>query len=124
WSQWLGDPQKSGGGVFDLLVHDVDMCLHLFGLPEAVSATGYAAPESGIDVITGELHYAGQGTVVVTGGWHHPKSFPFSMEYTVVADAGTIDFSSPGREPTLHRLDGTSEPLHLPSQDGYQAEIE
>ncbi len=124
WSQWLGDPQKSGGGVFDLLIHDVDMCLHLFGLPESVSATGYAAPESGIDVITGEFHYPGQGTAVVTGGWHHPKSFPFSMEYTVVADAGTIDFSSDGREPTLHRLDGASEPLPLSSQDGYQAEIE
>jgi predicted dehydrogenase len=124
WSQWLGDPQKSGGGVFDLLIHDVDICLQLFGPPEAVSATGYAAPEHGIDVITGELHYPGQGTVVVTGGWHHPKSYPFSMEYTVVADAGTIEYSSSGREPTLHNLDGVSEALPLSGADGYHAEIE
>src|SRR3954453_11540606 len=24
WSGWLGDPAKSGGGVFDLLIHDAD----------------------------------------------------------------------------------------------------
>jgi predicted dehydrogenase len=93
WSKWLGDPDRSGGGIFDLLIHDVDMCLHLFGPPQLVSATGYSAPESGIDVITGELHYPGLGTAVVAGGWHHPKSYPFSMEYTVVADKGTIEFN-------------------------------
>jgi predicted dehydrogenase len=124
WSAWLGDPEKSGGGVFDLLIHDVDMCLHLFGQPETVSATGYAAPRSGIDVITGELHYPGQGTVVVTGGWHHPKSYPFSMEYTVVADKGTFEYNSSGQPPTLYKLDGTSERLPLPPEDGYRAEIE
>jgi predicted dehydrogenase len=30
WSPWLLNAAKSGG-VFDLLIHDVDMCLHLFG---------------------------------------------------------------------------------------------
>jgi predicted dehydrogenase len=124
WSKWLGDPEKSGGGVFDLLIHDVDMCLYLFGKPEMVSATGYAAPEAGVDVITGELHYPGQGTVVVSGGWHHPKTYPFSMEYTVVADKGTIEYSSSGQAPTLYKLDGTSQTLPLPAKDGYEAEIE
>jgi predicted dehydrogenase len=124
WSKWLQDPEKSGGGVFDLLIHDVDMCLHLFGVPETVSATGYVALESGIDVITGELHYAGGSTVVVAGGWHHPKSYPFSMEYTVVGDNGTIEYSSTGRSPTLYRIDGTAEPLEMQEVDGYRAEIE
>jgi predicted dehydrogenase len=124
WSRWLGDPEKSGGGVFDLLIHDVDMCLNLFGNPEMVSATGYAAPEMGVDVITGGLHYPGQGTVVVTGGWHHPKTYPFSMEYTVVADGGTIEYDSAGQAPTLYKLDGTSQLLTMPEKDGYWAEIE
>jgi predicted dehydrogenase len=124
WSKWLKDPEKSGGGVFDLLIHDVDMCLHLFGAPETISASGYTAPESAIDVITGELHYAAGFTAVVTGGWHHPKSYPFSMEYTVVADNGTIEYSSTGRPPTLYRIDGTEEPLGMQEADGYRAEIE
>src|SRR4051794_22896473 len=34
WGGWLKDPAKSGGGAFDLLIHDVDICLHLFGRPK------------------------------------------------------------------------------------------
>jgi len=123
WSQWLKDPNQSGGGVFDLLIHDVDMCLHLFGPPESVSATGYEAIEAGIDVITCEMHYPGHGTVVVTGGWHHPKTYPFSMEYTVTTDQGTIEYSSQDRPPTLFRLDGTAELLPMADVDGYRSEI-
>src|SRR5579862_142242 len=35
WSKWLANPGQSGGGVFDLLIHDVDFCVHLFGAPAA-----------------------------------------------------------------------------------------
>ena len=123
WSRWLADPELSGGGVFDLLIHDVDMCLHLFGKPESVCATGYEAMASGIDVITADLFYPGQFVVTVAGGWHHPKAFPFSMEYTVVSDGGTIDYSSSGTPPTLYRMNGEKELLPMTEIDGYAAEI-
>jgi len=124
WSAWLTDPEQSGGGVFDLLIHDVDMCLHLFGRPEAISASGFEALASGIDIITAALHYPGGRTAIVTGGWHHPKSYPFSMEYTVVADGGTVDYSSLDRPPVLYSADGEREALPMEERDGYKAEIE
>jgi predicted dehydrogenase len=124
WGAWLSDPKQSGGGVFDLLIHDIDLCLHLFGKPETVSATGHEALAAGVDVVTAELHYEGGLTVVITGGWHHPKSYPFSMEYTVVAELGTVDYSSLGRAPTLYGVDGEIEVLAMKEQDGYRAEIE
>ncbi|HEY6390651.1 MAG TPA: Gfo/Idh/MocA family oxidoreductase [Bryobacteraceae bacterium] len=124
WSGWLADAQQSGGGVFDLLIHDVDMCLHLFGKPETVSATGHEALASGVDVITAQLHYPGRRTAIVTGGWLHPKSYPFSMEYTVVADGGTVEYSSLGRPPALYGADGKMELLPMQERDGYRAEIE
>jgi predicted dehydrogenase len=120
----MGDAALSGGGVFDLLIHDIDMCLHLFGRPEAVSASGFENLQGGIDFILGELDYPGIGTVAVTGGWHHQKSYPFSMEYTVSGDGGTVEFSSAGRPPTLYKTDGSVQELPQPDQDGYQAEIE
>ena len=80
WSQWLSDPTASGGGVFDLLIHDVDFCIQMFGYPESVSARGYEDLPRGIDWIMAELNYPGIGAVAVSGGWHHPKAFPFSME--------------------------------------------
>ena len=124
WSVWLGNASLSGGGVFDLLIHDIDMCLHLFGLPEAVTASGYEDMGRGIDFVLAELHYPGIGTVAVTGGWHHPKSYPFSMEYTVSGDEGTAEYSSAGRPPALYRADGEAKDLEQPDKDGYQAEIE
>ncbi|HUQ95550.1 MAG TPA: Gfo/Idh/MocA family oxidoreductase [Bryobacteraceae bacterium] len=124
WAKWLADKSKSGGGVFDLVIHDVDQCVQLFGLPEYVSATGYEDLERGVDVMDSQLFYAGGMVAAITGGWHHPKAFPFSMEYTVVADGGTVEYSSEGRPPALYRADGSHDLLPLPAKDGYQAEIE
>jgi len=113
WSGWLGNPKLSGGGAFDLLIHDVDICLHLLGKPEQVSAVGYESLSTGADIITAELYYPNSLTVVITGGWHHPKKFPFLMEYTVAMDGGTLDYSSQGRQPTLYSVDGVEQPLPL-----------
>ena len=92
----------SGGGVFDLLVHDVDMCLHLFGPPEAVSAIG----------LRGSLATASTGSrpssTIPAWPWPSradgilPAPIPFSMEYSVVADGGAVEYSSAGAPPTLY----------------------
>lgn len=124
WTAWIADKAVSGGGVFDLLIHDVDFALHLFGAPEAVSAVGYENLPAGIDWISGHLHYATGLSVLITGGWHHPKAYPFSMEFTLVADGGTLEYSSAGRPLTLYSAAGEEKALNPPAQDGFQAEIE
>jgi predicted dehydrogenase len=124
WSAWLAEPSQSGGGVFDLLIHDVDFCLKLFGRPEFVSATGYEDLAAGIDSLTAHLYYADIPSVVVTGGWHHKNSYPFSMQYTIVTDGATFEFNFPPGEVTMYRADGEAEPMKLPEQDGFEAELE
>lgn len=103
WGGWIQDPAKSGGGSFDLLIHDVDMCLHLFGRPQAVSAVGHYDAPAGLDLLHGQLYYP-FGAVIVSGGWQHPGAFPFLMEYSVTLDGGTVEYSSAGRPPTLYTL--------------------
>jgi predicted dehydrogenase len=124
WSGWLAEPAKSGGGVFDLLIHDADICLHLFGKPDSVSAVGYESLRDGIDIIGARLHYPGGLTIELAGGWHHPKTFPFTMEYTVITDEGTFDFRHETRPPTLYTRSGEETALPLGTRDGYAAEIE
>lgn len=124
WGKWLQDPEKGGGGVFDLLIHDVDMAVYLFGMPEAVSATGSEDLAAGVDVITAQLHYKDVPSVVISGGWHHPAAYPFSMEFTASFDQGTIEYSSAGRAVTLYTHDGREQPMDKPEQDGFQAEID
>lgn len=123
WSKWLSDAAKSGGGVFDLLIHDVDFCVALFGAPQAVSATGYEDAPRGIDSILARLHYPGLD-VIVTGGWHHPKAYPFSMEFTVISDGGTLEFNSAGRPLTLYDASGVEAAVPVPEKDGFEAELE
>ena len=121
WSGWLGDPARSGGGAFDLLIHDVDMALHLFGKPLAVSAVGYEDLAAGIDGIASVWRYPGNASVVITGGWHHPGEYPFQAEFTVSLQNATLDFNTAGRRLTLY---GGGELPPLPDTDGYTAEIE
>ncbi len=86
WAAWFADPARSGGGVFDLLIHDADIVLHLFGPPLEISATGSA------DQISAQLHYPNTA-VEISGGWHTP-AVPFSMQYTVTTDRGTLHYDS------------------------------
>ena len=124
WSQWLADPSRSGGGVFDLLIHDVDFAVHMFGKPAKVSATGYEAMQEGIDTIAATLQYDHGPSVVITGGWHHKKAYPFSMEFTVVADGGTFEFNSlRGSGVTLYTAAGEAKEMSLPERDAFAAEL-
>lgn len=123
WGEWEFDRSKSGGGVYDLLIHDVDVALHLFGAPEAVSATGYENLRGGVDTITAQFHYGDVDSITIAGGWHHTGAYPFSMEYTVLADNGVVEYSSAGRPAEVYWKDGSHELLPASDGDPYAAEI-
>jgi predicted dehydrogenase len=124
WSAWLTDPALSGGGVFDLLIHDIDFCLHVFGKPVAVTASGFENLPHGVDWILAQLWYSSIGAVAISGGWHHPAAYPFSMEFTILADHGTLEFNSAGAPLAEYGADGRQHTLDVPGTDGYRAELE
>ncbi|HTW30798.1 MAG TPA: Gfo/Idh/MocA family oxidoreductase [Candidatus Sulfotelmatobacter sp.] len=123
WSGWLTDPARSGGGIFDLLIHDVDYCISLWGVPESVRAVGPEDLARGIDVVHAELQYANVCPVVVTGGWHHPGAFPFSMEFTVVTDQASFEWTNGA--PDLHAYGPGQDTANrtLPLIDPFAAEL-
>ena len=123
WGDWEFDRGKSGGGVYDLLIHDVDMALHLFGVPEAISATGHEDLRGGLDNIIAQFHYENVDSVTITGGWHHRGEYPFSMEYTIVGDGGVVEYSSAGRPARVYWKSGENEPLPIPEVDPFADEI-
>jgi predicted dehydrogenase len=120
WSTWITDKSRSGGGAFDLLIHDVDMALRLFGPPLAISATGYQDAPAGVDVISARLFYEGFAAEI-SGGWMFPGALPFAMEFTVLGDRGLLEFNSESRP--LKRYGGGEEVVLEPA-DAYAAEIE
>ena len=120
WATWQRESKKSGGAVLDLLVHDLDMALHLFGPPSAVAATGRQDLENGIDIISAQLFYGGF-IVDIVGGWH-PGKFPLTMKYRVIGANATLDYDLNSHPPQIHR-GGQSEDLPLASTGGYTGEI-
>jgi len=123
WSPWLTDPARSGGGIMDLLIHDADFCISLWGMPESVRARGHRDLPRGIDVIHADLDYAGLGPVVISGGWYHPKSYPFSMGFTVISDAATFEWSSGSNDFHQYGADGESLTIPLGEADAFVAEL-
>ena len=124
WGRWLADPALSGGGALDLLIHDFDFCQHLLGKPNAVGAVGPEDLEAGIDFVVAHLDYGDGVPVVVSGGWHHPESFPFSMEFTILCDKGTLEYSSANPGLRHYTAQGAEEEVSLPDQDGFAAELQ
>jgi len=123
WSPWLTDPARSGGGIMDLLIHDADFCISLWGMPDSVRARGHRDLAKGIDVIHADLTYPQQGPVVITGGWHHPKSYPFSMEFTATTDEATYDWESKTNEFKEYSAEGEARTIPLEEKDAFEAEL-
>jgi hypothetical protein len=63
------------------------------------------------------------GPVIITGGWHHPKSYPFRMEFTVLSEGGTLEYQSGGDPLTLFDASGSSEALNVKEQDPFVEEL-
>jgi len=127
WNRWLADASRSGGGVFDLLIHDADYCISLWGMPESVRATGYEDLPRSIDVVHAELNYLADApdAVTLSGGWHHPGTYPFSMDFTVVTDKSTFEWSSSGAaEMREYGLDGSVSDHKLQGTDAFVAELD
>ena len=102
WGTW------EGGGAFDLLIHDFDFALHLFGTPEALAASGYCDDEAGIDLLHTTLFYPDGTDVLITGGWLNRGSYPFSMEFTATFDRDSVEFSTASGAGVLDCPPGTA----------------
>ena len=120
WALWQTDPERSGGAVLDLLIHDLDMALHLFGSPHSVAATGRQDLANGIDIVSAQLFYD-TFTVDIVGGWH-PGKFPLTMKYRVIGSDASLTYDLNSSPPQIHR-GAESDMLPLDTAGGYTAEI-
>jgi predicted dehydrogenase len=118
WGGWLADPARSGGGIFDLLIHDVDFSVYLFGEPQSIVAAGSGG------LLAATFQYANTGPVIIEGGWHAAGPHPFSMAFMIAGESGTLEFHSTHQPLTISRAGAKStEILQVPEVDGFQQEI-
>lgn len=116
--EFYADPARSGGALFDLHVHDVDLVHWLFGAPDEVHASGT------LDHVTTLYRFAhGPAHVAVEGGWDHADGFPFRMRYVIGFEHATAEFDSRRAAPLEIARNGRLDVVALEPGTGYDGEV-
>jgi len=105
WSSWITDPAKSGGAVLDLLIHDLDQVVLLFGTPESVQAKR-SGPYDGV---LATFSYPNGLMVQLEGGWMGPDT-PFAMGYKIETDRACFSLNP-------------NQPVQIPVTEAYREEL-
>ena len=92
WAEWFRDPEKSGGALFDLQVHDLDFLLNLFGMPDRLFATGLQSASGCWDHVVSVLSYPNR-KVYMEASYMMPASRPFTSSLRLLGTAGVLDYS-------------------------------
>lgn len=119
WGPWLRKRGLSGGAVLDLLVHDFDQSLALFGPPRFVTA----ARLPGADAIRCLLEYDCGAQVEIEGGWFEGEE-PFSMSFRATAAEGEVVFEEDRLRFISSRAAAEeAEEIELSAEDPYTAQL-
>lgn len=116
WSSWLPDDSRSGGAILDLLIHDIDQILMLFGMPERVTAKRIGSADS----LMASFIYKGGPEVRLQGGWFAP-GMPFAMSFQVRADGGEMELGQGGL--LFSDMTGAKNKVEFEATDAYAAEV-
>jgi len=93
WSTWHRNPAASGGGLYDLNVHDIDYLYTLFGMPSAVYANGWKSGTGCWNHVVSNLTWPNGAKAVCETSLEMTGNFPFSIEFRGTGDKGTIDYA-------------------------------
>ena len=136
WALWHKDPNKSGGGLFDLHLHDIDAVYYMFGPVKRVYAVGWQSRTGCYNHVVSTLTFNNGISAVVEGAWEMSENYPFTMsfrivgqtktaEYTMSAGFNLEDIASSRRE--LYIFENGNEPRRVDidaEEDAYQSELE
>jgi predicted dehydrogenase len=136
WAEWHKDPKNSGGGLFDLHLHDIDFLRYIFGEVKSVYAVGWRSRTGCWNHVTTSLQFKNGVRAVAEGAFDMTENYPFTMSLRIVGESSTADYrliaglnledvGSSTREAMLYETG--SEPTQIPvdtSVDAYQAELE
>ena len=79
------DPEKSGGGLYDLNIHDIDFLYSVLGMPKSVYAVGGRAFRCWNHISTSLVWEDGTKAVCETS-LEMTGNYPFSIEFRGTGD--------------------------------------
>ena len=127
WSgsdSWFSRPDKSGGCLFDLHVHDVDFIQHALGRPAALFSQGLATPSGLNHSVMSQYLYQTPLLCSAESSWQYPLGF--KMSFTSLFEKGLLQYDST-RNPTLlltRSGDKEAQAVAPAAGDGYSREFD
>lgn len=116
---------ESGGGLFDLHIHDTDFVQFCFGRPKSVFSSGYVKFSGAIDHVVTQYEVGSGSIVHAEGSWAMTPGFGFNMSYTVNFERATADYDiARGKEALrLSEVDQAARVIPFDAPDGYVGEL-
>lgn len=132
-SKWFYDPTKSGGGIFELHIHDTDFLCYLFGDVKEVYANGSQDENKSWDFINSSIKFKNGVSAVAQGAFGITDNYPFTANFKVIGDKGTAEFNlsagvnlDSGSTNSLTLYRNGEQPIieNVGSRDAYEIELE
>ncbi|HHT91258.1 MAG TPA: Gfo/Idh/MocA family oxidoreductase [Firmicutes bacterium] len=134
WSQdnWFADYAKSGGPIVDLIIHDIDWLLWMFGPVKRVFAKSVRKEESKeqlLDHALVTLRFENGIIAHLEGSWAQPEGTPFATSFEIAGTKGLYQYSKKRSTPLLVRTaKGENQAQSVPESplalDPYTAQLE
>lgn len=135
WTTWHRDVEKSGGGLFDLHIHDIDYLCYLLGNVERVYAIGDKDSNDCWNHVMSTLVFKNGGQATVEGAFEMNDNFPFTMGLRIVGDKAAYDYNfsagfnledvdGASRSAVLFKNGSEPEIQKIDEFDAYQKELE
>ncbi len=127
WSELFRDGEKTGGALIDLMSHDTDFVLKIWGKPQSVMAAGCNVHSTGgaLDDVTAILRYPGGRRVVIETSWaRHPK-LGFGADFEVRCRDATITggFAAPGLQVHGAPVPDIAVPHQFGQETGWEGQL-
>lgn len=94
WAVWHRDPKKSGGGLYDLHIHDIDYLYDVFGSVESVYAVGKQEESGCFNNVSTVLKFKNGVSAVVEGFMDITGSFGFTTNVRVNGSEASVEMLS------------------------------
>ena len=118
WNNWILDPEKSGGCILDMHIHDVDLINWYFGKPKKMISAMTEKKYKRESVFT-QYYYDGL-LVISSADWSMTQTFPFEARSIVNFEQATVVVS--GGKITVYKDDEVYEPT-LFKESAFMAEM-
>ncbi|MEG1753784.1 MAG: Gfo/Idh/MocA family oxidoreductase, partial [Christensenella sp.] len=113
WGEWFKDPEKSGGALMDLHLHDVDFIVSMLGYDVApIYSVGHQSSSGAFEQMFTLLSFANGTKACVHASNQMPDNYPFTMELNIYGTKGAVELRI-GAGYNIHKEGGAESSVNL-----------